>query len=143
VRHLRDSDRLTAGLMLRALLSGNRTLLEAALTDLSGVAPARVAAILDDRSGATFGPLYARAGLPASAEPLFRAALASAHEIGFAGDAMTAARLNRRMVERVLTLYRDSEAGPVDGFLALLRRFAAEAAREEARAWTADLDLAA
>ncbi|NJL09074.1 MAG: hypothetical protein HC900_13170, partial [Methylacidiphilales bacterium] len=36
----------------------------------------------DDRSFATFTPLYLKAGLPASAEPLFRAAMAAMHEMG-------------------------------------------------------------
>jgi len=41
IAHLRASSQLTAGLLLRALLSGNSSLLEAALAELSDV-PSRV-----------------------------------------------------------------------------------------------------
>jgi uncharacterized protein (DUF2336 family) len=143
VQHLRDSEQLTAGLLLRALLAGNRTLFEAALANLAGFRLERVAAILDDRSFATFTPLYLKAGLPASAEPLFRAAMAALHEVGFANDPLAAVQLRRRMVERVLTLYRGQDPRELDGYFALLRRYAAEAAREEARAFTEDLADAA
>ena len=37
------------------------------------------------------------------------------------------------MVERVLTLYQDASAADIDPIMTLLRRFATEAAREEAR----------
>ena len=143
VQHLRDTGQLTAGLLLRALLAGNRTLFEASLADLAGFKLARVAAILDDRTFATFTPLYAKAGLPASAEPLFRAAMAALHEVGYAHDPLAAVQLRRRMVERVLTLYRGQDPRELDGYFALLRRYAAEAAREEARAFTEDLTEAA
>jgi uncharacterized protein (DUF2336 family) len=139
VRHLRATEQLTAGLLLRALLGGNRALFEAALAELSGFRLSRVAAILDDRSFATFTPLYLKAGLPASAEPLFRAVLAALHEVGTAHDPLAAAQLRRRMVERVLTHYRGNDPRQLDSYFALLRRYAAEAAREEARAFTADL----
>jgi uncharacterized protein (DUF2336 family) len=143
VQHLRDTEQLTAGLLLRALLAGNRTLFEAALANLAGFRLERVAAILDDRSFATFAPLYLKAGLPASAEPLFRAAMTALHEVGFANDPLAAVQLRRRMVERVLTLYRGQDPRELDGYFALLRRYAAEAAREEARAFTEDLTEAA
>lgn len=139
VQHLRDTGQLTAGLLLRALLAGNRTLFEAALANLSGFRLERVAAILDDRSFATFAPLFLKAGLPASAEPLFRAAMTALHEVGFAHGPLAAVQLRRRMVERVLTLYRGHDPRELDGYFALLRRYAAEAAREEARAFTEDL----
>jgi hypothetical protein len=42
-------------------------------------------------------------------------------------------RLRRRMVERVLTRCAEETAVDLDPLLTLLRRFAAEAAREEAR----------
>jgi len=47
--------------------------------------------------------LLTRAGLPQSTFPAFRAALEASHEIGFVGTDDDAARLRRRMVERVLT----------------------------------------
>ena len=46
VRHLRATGQLTAGLILRALLSGNLELFDSALAELSGLPQARVSALL-------------------------------------------------------------------------------------------------
>ena len=139
VRHLVTSGQLTSLLLLRALLSGNVRFLIEAFAELSGIAPDRVAGVLSDRHAHGFRALYQRAGLPEAAFGAFRAALEALHEIGFADDALGAAMLKRRMVERVLTLYAGSNDGEIDYLFAMLRRFAAEAAREEARYYTADL----
>ena len=50
-----------------------------------------------------------------------------------------ATRLKRRMVERVLTRCADETLGDIEPLLTLLRRFAAEAAREEARMFCDEL----
>jgi uncharacterized protein (DUF2336 family) len=142
VRHLVASGQLTSLLMLRALLSGNVRFLIEAFAELSGVAGERVAGVLSDRQAHGFRALYQRAGLPDAAFGAFRAALEALHEIGFADDALGAATLKRRMVERVLTLYDGKNDGEIDYLFAMLRRFAAEAAREEARYYTADLAAA-
>jgi uncharacterized protein (DUF2336 family) len=139
VRHLVASGQLTSLLLLRALLSGNLRFLIEAFAELSGIAPDRVAGVLSDRHAHGFRALYQRAGLPEAAFGAFRAALEALHEIGFADDALGAAMLKRRMVERVLTLYAGANDGEIDYLFAMLRRFAAEAAREEARYYTADL----
>jgi uncharacterized protein (DUF2336 family) len=139
VRHLVASGQLTSLLLLRALLSGNVRFLIEAFAELSGLAPERVAVVLSDRHAHGFRALYQRAGLPEGAFGAFRAALEASHEIGFTDDALGAATLKRRMVERVLTLYAGTNDGEIDYLFAMLRRFAAEAAREEARFYTADL----
>jgi uncharacterized protein (DUF2336 family) len=143
VRHLVSTDQLTGMLMLRVLLSGNLPFLIEAFAELAGLKPARVAAILSDRTGHGFRALYERAGLPPAAFGAFRAALEVIHETGFASDSYGAALLRRRMVERVLTRYEGAAPGELDHLLAMLRRFAAEAAREEARYYAADLVAAA
>src|SRR5690349_2113980 len=84
VRHLRITGQLTAGLILRALLSGNLDLFDAALVELSGLPEARVAALLHDRGGASLDALLTRAGLPGTTFPAFRAALEVSHEFGYA-----------------------------------------------------------
>ena len=56
-----------------------------------------------DRGGASLNALLMRAGLPESTFAAFRAALEASHEIGFVDTLGGAARLRRRMVERVLT----------------------------------------
>ncbi|HXW27025.1 MAG TPA: DUF2336 domain-containing protein [Xanthobacteraceae bacterium] len=142
VRHLRDSAQLTAGLILRALLSGNVALFEQSLVELSGLPAARVGGLVHDRGGAGLRALFERSGLPRSAYPAVRAALEAMHESGFLGDPGGPARLKRRMVERVLTSCEDHPSAEIEPLLVLLRRFAAEAAREEARLFCDELAAA-
>ncbi|MGC2813466.1 MAG: DUF2336 domain-containing protein [Bradyrhizobium sp.] len=138
VRHLRTTGQLTAGLILRALLSGNLELFDHALAQLSELPLARVAALLHDRGGASLNALLSRAGLPESTFAAFRSALEASHEMGFAGSAGEAARLRRRMVERVLT-HCETDGRATEPLLILLRRFATESAREEARMFCDEL----
>ena len=138
VRHLRASGQLTAGLILRALLSGNQELFNAALAELADLPPARVAALLHDRGGASLQALLIRAGLPESTFAAFRVALEVSHETGFVDTAGGAARLRRRMVERVLT-HCATDRKAAEPLLILLRRFATESAREEARMFCDEL----
>ena len=60
-------------------------------------------------------------------------------EGGFNAEPGGAARLKRRMIERVLTRCEDEEIGDLAPLLTLLRRFATEAAREEARLFCDEL----
>lgn len=141
VAHLRESGQLTPSLILRSLLSGNLDLFEVTLADLSGLPLDRVSAILSDRRGASVNALMARAGLPASTIPAFREALMALDEIGYA-DSMGSSmrmRLRRQMVERVLARCNDIEDESIEPLLALLRRFATESAREEARLFCEEL----
>ncbi|MGH6770947.1 MAG: DUF2336 domain-containing protein [Xanthobacteraceae bacterium] len=139
VRHLRESGQLTAGLVLRALLSGNVELFEQALVDLSDVPIRRVSALVHDRRSTGFRALYDKAGLPASTYPAFREAIEAMREGGFVGEPGGATRLKRRMVERVLTRCASDCIDDIEPLLLLLRRFAAEAAREEARMFCHEL----
>jgi uncharacterized protein (DUF2336 family) len=139
LRHLRESGQLTAGLLLRALLCGNLAFFEEALVELSDMSAARVAAILHDKHGGGLRALYDRAGLPASAYPAFREAIEAMREDGFQGEQRGAIRLKRRIVERVLTRCEAGVLGEIEPLLVLLRRFAAEATREEARAFCEEL----
>jgi uncharacterized protein (DUF2336 family) len=138
IAHLRATSQLTAGLILRALLSGNLALFEAALTELSGLPRSRVASLLFDCREASLVALLRRARLPESTFAAFQAALEVVHEIGFADTASGAARLRRRMVERVLTSC-ESDQNAAAPLLILLRRFATESAREEARLFCEEL----
>jgi uncharacterized protein (DUF2336 family) len=143
VRHLRQSGQLTGSLILRALLAGNVHFLVEALAELSGVSQRRVVAMMDDPARHAFRALYERAGLPAGAFGAFRVALEVIREMGFDDSAHGHAVLRRRIVERVLDRYQRAAPGELDQLLAMLRRLAAEAAREEARTFTADLVAAA
>lgn len=138
LRHLRTTGHLTSGLILRALLSGNFEMFADALVELSGLPRARVYALVQERGGSGVTALLQRAGLPVSTFPAFRAALAARNEIGFSATIDGTVRLSRRMVERVLTSCEMS-ADIAEPLLILLRRFATESAREEARLFCDEL----
>jgi len=144
IEHLRASGQLNAGLILRALLSGNIALFEHALADLAGLPLERVSALVHDQRSGGLRALYERAGLPASTYTAFHEAVEAMKDIGsFEGQSFEgqdgSVRLRRRVVERVLARCADGSIGDVEPLLTLLRRFAAEAAREEARAFCAEL----
>lgn len=133
VAHLRSSGQLTVGLVLRALLSGNFELFHQTLVELSGLSHKRVAALLDNASDTAIDAVLTRAGLPDNTFVAFRAALAARNEIGFVDSWVGSARLQRRMVERVMSAC-EADEDTSDSLLILLRRFATESAREDARA---------
>jgi uncharacterized protein (DUF2336 family) len=141
VQHLRRTGQLTAGMILRALLSGNIVLFEEALAELSGVSIGRASGYIQDRSISGLRALYSKAGLPDIAYPAFREAIVALREGVLIGECGGAARLKRRMVERVLAACAREHPRGQDAatLLALLRRFAVEAAREEARMFCEDL----
>jgi uncharacterized protein (DUF2336 family) len=139
IEHLRASGQLNAGLILRALLSGNIALFEHALADLSGLPLGRVSALVHDQRSGGLRALYERAGLPASTYTAFHEAVEAMKDIGSFEGQDGSVRLRRRVVERVLARCADGSIGDVEPLLTLLRRFAAEAAREEARAFCAEL----
>jgi uncharacterized protein (DUF2336 family) len=138
VAHLRATGQLTAGLILRALLSGNLELFDASLAELSGLPPARVSALLHDRGGASLQALLIRSGLPESTFAAFRVALEACHETGYVDSLDRSAHLRHRMVERVLT-HCETDRQAAEPLLILLRRFATESAREEARMFCEEL----
>ena len=138
VRHLCASGQLTAGLILRALLSGNIALFEAALAELTDLPPARVAGLIHDRGSVGWRALFEKAQLPASTFPAFKEAIEALRE-GVPLEPGGAARLKRRMIERVLTRCENADIGELAPLLTLLRRFATEAAREEARLFCDEL----
>jgi uncharacterized protein (DUF2336 family) len=143
VTHLRASNQLTAGMILRALLSGNIVLFEEALADLSGMPLESVASYVHDRMLSGFRALYRKAGLPDAAYPAFREAVVALRDGILPPYQNGAAQLNRAMVERVLTRCAeqadDGDVENVEPLLSLLRRFAVEAARDEARMFCQDL----
>jgi len=139
VRHLRETGQLTAGLVLRALLCGNCALFEESLAELSGMSLERVYGLVHGKGNAGFRALYNKAGLPASTYPAFREAIEAMHEDVLLGESGDASRLKRRMIERVLTRCERAALGESEPLMTLLRRFATEAAREEARMFCDEL----
>jgi uncharacterized protein (DUF2336 family) len=139
IHHLRVSGQLTAGLILRALLSGNVVLFAEALAELTDTPTARVASLVHDRGNAGLRALFDRAGLPASTYPAFKEAIEAMREGDAASESGGAVRLKRRMIERVLSRCASEALGELAPLNTLLRRFAAEAAREEARLFCDEL----
>jgi uncharacterized protein (DUF2336 family) len=139
VEHLRGSGQLNASLILRALLSGHVLLFEEALADLANMPVERVSGYIHDRNLSGFAALYAKAGLPMTAYPAFREAVAALREGILLGEVYGASCLKRRMVERVLEGCEEETQDVLTPLTALLRRFATEAAREEARMFCQDL----
>lgn len=139
MRHLRQSGQLTAGMVLRALLSGNVVLFEEALAELTGMPIDRVSAYIHDKHISGFRAIYAKAGLPDTAYPAFREAIAALRDGILLGETGGVSHLKRRMVERVLDACIAERRDDMASLLALLRRFAVEAAREEARMFCDDL----
>jgi uncharacterized protein (DUF2336 family) len=139
IHHLRASGQLTAGLVLRALLSGNVVLFEEALAELTDMPVERVSSLVHDSGNAGLRALFDQAGLPASTYPAFKEAIEAMREGGFISEPGGAIRLRRRMIERVLTRCENEALGELAPLLTLLRRFATEAAREEARLFCDEL----
>ena len=130
VAHLRGAGLLTAAFALRCLLSRRIALFEAILCELSGLSAARASGMMRQGRGAGFAALYARAGMPVALLAVFHAAMrAGAAESADDGDP----RLSLAAVTQVLRACSAINGGELDKVLALLRRFEAEAAREEAR----------
>ena len=129
IEHLRESGQLNAGLILRALLSGN-VVCSSTRSRLVGAAAQRVSALVHDRRSAGLRALYERAGLPASTYAAFHEAVEAMNDIGPMEGPDGSVRLRRRVVERVLARCADGGIGDREPRCwPLLRRFAAEAAR--------------
>lgn len=131
VGHLREAGQLSVGFIFRAILSGKTELFRAALSELSGVPLARVDGLTDDCESTGFAALYRKAALPLDLLVPFRIALRTARDVGW--TVAHGARLSRTAIERVLTACEAVNCGELDKFIVLLRRFEAEAARDEAR----------
>jgi uncharacterized protein (DUF2336 family) len=138
IRHLCASGQLTAGLILRALLSGNIVLFEEALSVLTDMPVSRVSGLLHGRGSVALRALLEKAQLPPSTFPAFKEAIEALRE-GLTYEPGGPARLKRRMIERVLTRCEEADLGELAPLLTLLRRFATEAAREEARLFCDEL----
>lgn len=133
VAHLRVQEQLTAGLILRAILSLRLPFAEAALSELSGLSRARVAGLMFEPYSAGFTALHRRAGLPALLLPPIQAALTVWREAADGRGGPSGPRLARSMIEAALTACESLPFAEARGLMALLARFEAEAARDEAR----------
>lgn len=128
---LRAAGALTPALLLRSLLGGERDLFVGALAELSGLPPPRVKAFILEPNGEGFAALAHKAGLRSGILPAFRAALAAVE--AHAGEAQEGLKL--KLVQRAIDECERRDSPALAKVLALLWRFAAEAARAEAAAF--------
>jgi uncharacterized protein (DUF2336 family) len=125
VAHLRRSSQLTAGLLLRGLLCGNKHL----LGELSGLAMPRVMGLVAEAKSAGFAALYRKAHMPEHLLPVFIAGLEAVAKSGCGGP------MNARLQKPIVVLHACASVkhGELDRLIAALHRLEAEAARDEAR----------
>ncbi|MDE3745405.1 DUF2336 domain-containing protein [Methylobacterium radiotolerans] len=131
VTHLRATRQLTAGLILRAVLSGRTDFALAALADLSGQDHAGVARAMRDPR--LFADLHDRAGLPGALLPAMQAALSAWQDLVREAAPVRGTGLSRRLIESAIAACGDLSDPDMHPVIALLNRYEAEAARDEAR----------
>jgi uncharacterized protein (DUF2336 family) len=137
--YLRVSGQLTAGLALRGLLCGQTGLFAATLVELTGMGPRRVAGLIREPASTAFAAVYAKAGLPAPLMVAFRAALVALGNNlgktprGLNADAEDGGALRLPVVQFVLSQCEALQDESLARLIALLRRFEADAAREQGR----------
>ncbi|MEZ5872713.1 MAG: DUF2336 domain-containing protein [Nitratireductor sp.] len=129
-----QSGKMNAAFLLRAICMGNIALFATALAQLSDMPFHRVEAVLAENRAGAFRALYAKAELPASAFSVFAGAVETWRTLLASQDEVDPARLPYLVTREVLKTYHPDSDGQVDALLVLLRRLAAEAARENARA---------
>jgi len=140
VDYLCRAGHLTPGLLLRSLLCGEVALFGAALTRLGGLNARRVAGMLTARNQGALSAACLKAGLPRTYLPAFLAAVSAVRDMGTASGETP--RLNRLVIQRVLVACLEQGEAEMNQLLALLRRYDAQAAREDARLATAQIMLA-
>ncbi|KJE36012.1 hypothetical protein UF64_07960 [Thalassospira sp. HJ] len=107
VEHLHNNNRLTSGLILRALCMGDVSFFEAALAKRAGVSLINTRILIHDSGPFGLEAIYNKAGMPEHFFPGVRAAIEVARETTFDGEEHDKERYSRRMIERVLTQYGD------------------------------------
>ena len=107
VEHLYANNRLTSGLILRALCMGDVSFFEAALAKRAGVSLINTRILIHDSGPFGLEAIYNKAKLPEHFFPGVRAAIEVARETTFDGGEQDKERYSRRMIERVLTHYGD------------------------------------
>jgi uncharacterized protein (DUF2336 family) len=131
---LREKGQLTPAFVVRALLSGEVTILTAALADLSGTPFAKVAAFLRREKPAPLAALLKRASIPDWLAPLFPVALAELRRAAVVGAGATTATPLRVALRRIIARMQEQVGEDARRVVSYLRGIEVEAAREEARA---------
>jgi uncharacterized protein (DUF2336 family) len=130
VHVLRSEGRLTANLLLRAVLSGDIDLFATSLATLAGIPKTRVRAMCTDRALTGLSAVYARSGMPLPLEKAFFAVLRHRPTSAVASFDVP----GRLDIQRIrAALLACSEEQDDSRVLAILRRYESEALRLVAR----------
>ncbi|MEA2754384.1 MAG: hypothetical protein QOJ54_673 [Aliidongia sp.] len=117
VEHLHAVKRLTSSLILRAACVGDLSFVEAAMTQLAGIAIHNVRLLMYDAGHLGFNSLYDKTKLPQSYLPAFKVAVEVAKETEMDGLAYDRERYRRQMIERILTQFEALGAEDLDYLL--------------------------
>jgi len=137
VGHLRRSGRLTAGLIMRALIFGEQRMFVAALSVLSGQAVGRVIGMMRSPYGSAFVALYNKAGMPDALMPAFQMALKNLVSSG----AERSHWPSRQMIADILDVCEKLKTPELTSLAYRLRRLDAEAARQEVRVMRQSVEM--
>jgi uncharacterized protein (DUF2336 family) len=133
IEHLRVTGQLTTSLLLRAVCAGNLAFFETALSVLSGMPEDRVSGLVRGGRRSALKAIYGKAGLPAIAYEAFEVAVDVCKACETPTNSGERLRFARWIVDRVIDRYEGISDGEMNELMAMLRRFAAEAARYAAR----------
>ena len=140
--HLRITGQLTTALILRAVCAGNIDFFEAALAVLARVPERRVASLVRAGRMTALRAVYYKAGLPRLAFDAFVVALDAWRRVAENGEPADRYRFTRQIVDAVIKRYADVTEGEARDLAAMLRRFAADQAREAARDFVSEAPAA-
>lgn len=133
VEHLRATEQLTTALLLRAVCAGNVAFFETALAMLARIPVARIANLVRAGRLPALRAAYTKAGLPPMAFDAFAAALDAWRNLDEDAGPADRYRMTTQTVEAVLARYSEITEGEANELSAMLRRFAADQTRDEAR----------
>ena len=125
VRQLKDHQRLTPSLVLRALCTGDLGFFEASLAVLSNTTIVNARMLIHDEGKLGLQSLYSRTDLPTALYPAFRTALDMVRSADYDGGEKDRERFASKVIERVLTQYEDMDTENLDYLLKKLRQLAA------------------
>ena len=134
VEHLRLSGQLTADILIRGLCMGNVELFVSAMVSLTGLTDKRIRDCVNDASEGLVRTICKKAGISERVAPAILSALQAYQSLSVdLSPESSRIRFARLMVDRILSDYNGAFDDEMDDLHALLRRFATQIARDEAR----------
>ncbi len=124
ISQLRERQQLSPSLILRAACTGQMRFVELALGVLAHLPRRRIQAMIYDQSSHAVAALFKKVGMPARALPLFMTAVSTYCDLARETGRNEGLDFHRRMLERVLTTFRNLSVDEADSLLSLLETFA-------------------